>query len=1149
MSSATQPHENAQPFKILSLDDGDVGGLSSLLILENIMENIQNAEGLADTPKPCDRFDLIGGTGTGGIIAILLGRLAIRENCPLTECVEERKAGKSTTDTCQHEDQKLTDQQCVKTVVLATTKVNIDGLPMLFKTYQTTASWSECKAWEVGRATSAMVGLFRPIKLGRDEETFMNSSFGYSNPCKVLINEANKLSDHQEMLILSIGTGLGEVIEISHRKSLITRALKKVATSSKKVAAELEKEYSDKKERYYRFDTANSQGAILASNRLEPSGVAAHSQNYIKEKQHDIQSFAQVLINGFPLVSEKQEVAQKLQELQQPQPPQQPKKSDSDVFTDPVAVYHIPFHENLGFVGRQDVLSELDNRLFTHTGFQQVALVGLGGMGKTQVALKFAYTVKEKYTDCSVFWVTAATIDGFRNSCKELAAALGIDEFDCEDPRILVKNYLDANVCGKWLLVLDNVDDASLFDALAKEDRIGTFLPQSDEGRIMFTTRSKSVSWLAVKTDSLELKEMSSEELTTILMRSMEVHNDQSYIHDEHSINELLDELCHLPLAVAQAADYMAINQIPVAEYLELLRDSNEENVQLLNYSHIDDIRIDNSHGAVATTWLITFQQIQKSSPDAVNLLRFIANVEPKAIPQTMLPGFDKKKSLVDAIGILLEYGFIRRRKGPGMFDMHSLVHWITQVWCNGLRNKKEQRLDVLNHMTSIFPQDDWENRFLWRQYLPHALRVIEIEKASERSIPMLAFKVSQCLQQDGNILASVKLLEYVCKMEGEALAADHPSHLMSQEVLAGAYLEDGQTEKAVSMLEHVVMTKQEILAADHPSRLASQNALARAYLEDGQTEKAVSMLEHVVMTKQEALAADHPSLLMSQEVLAGAYIEDGQTEKAVSMLEHVVMTKQEILAADHPSRLASQNALARAYHAGGQIEKAVALLERVVEVDHKAPAAVHPDRLASQHQLAKEHYAYSQSQVTIELLRTLYDRYHGKPSRSDIVPKSRKLSDLEEQVIVEYIINLGSRGFPPRLRGVEEMANRLLADRDASPVGKRWASNFIKRQPDLKTCFNRRYDYERAKCEDPVLIRDWFRLVESTIANLLESEVQDLRQANEILSKRRRAKRTRLQDRGRMTLGEGGIIESSGFGKLGSSEGKAMWKMWYRWP
>ncbi|KKF92977.1 DDE superfamily endonuclease [Ceratocystis platani] len=61
-------------------------------------------------------------------------------------------------------------------------------------------------------------------------------------------------------------------------------------------------------------------------------------------------------------------------------------------------------------------------------------------------------------------------------------------------------------------------------------------------------------------------------------------------------------------------------------------------------------------------------------------------------------------------------------------------------------------------------------------------------------------------------------------------------------------------------------------------------------------------------------------------------------------------------------------------------------------------------------------------------------------------------------------------------------MANKLLADRDASSVGKRWASNFVKRQPDLKTRFNRRYDYQRAKCEDLTIIH-WFGLVEDTIA------------------------------------------------------------------
>jgi hypothetical protein len=115
--------------------------------------------------------------------------------------------------------------------------------------------------------------------------------------------------------------------------------------------------------------------------------------------------------------------------------------------------------------------------------------------------------------------------------------------------------------------------------------------------------------------------------------------------------------------------------------------------------------------------------------------------------------------------------------------------------------------------------------------------------------------------------------------------------------------------------------------------------------------------------------------------------------------------------------------------------------------------------------------------------LTTLWRQQQGILSQRDTIPKSRKLSDLEEQIIVQFILDLDSRGFPPRLRGVEEMANRLLADRDASPVGKRWASNFVKRHKELKTRFFRKYDYQRAKCEDPTIIRNWFRLVENTIA------------------------------------------------------------------
>lgn len=112
-----------------------------------------------------------------------------------------------------------------------------------------------------------------------------------------------------------------------------------------------------------------------------------------------------------------------------------------------------------------------------------------------------------------------------------------------------------------------------------------------------------------------------------------------------------------------------------------------------------------------------------------------------------------------------------------------------------------------------------------------------------------------------------------------------------------------------------------------------------------------------------------------------------------------------------------------------------------------------------------------------------LWRRQQGIQSRLDWTPKSRKLTDLEEEILIHFILDLDSRGFPPRLRGVKEMADQLLADRDAPPVGTRWAHNFVKRHPDLKTRFFRKYDYQRAKCEDPAIIRDWFRLVANTIA------------------------------------------------------------------
>ena len=108
----------------------------------------------------------------------------------------------------------------------------------------------------------------------------------------------------------------------------------------------------------------------------------------------------------------------------------------------------------------------------------------------------------------------------------------------------------------------------------------------------------------------------------------------------------------------------------------------------------------------------------------------------------------------------------------------------------------------------------------------------------------------------------------------------------------------------------------------------------------------------------------------------------------------------------------------------------------------------------------------------------TLFHRRAGRPARRDILANLRKLTDLEEKTIIQYIIKLYARVFHPRLSYVEDIANQLLRERDAPPVGVQWAHNFIKRQPELRTRFTRKYNYQRAKCEDLIIIREWFALV-----------------------------------------------------------------------
>jgi hypothetical protein len=184
-------------------------------------------------------------------------------------------------------------------VVLAITKDNIDAMPTLFKTYDTSTGFDGCTIWQVARATSAATTFFKSIKVGRDEIEFVDAGFGYNNPCEVLIEEAQRQFPRLgKVRVLSIGTGLGEVVSIDNTRLSILNALKKMATSSKKVAASMDSRYGDSGQ-YSRFNVDQGLQDIRLSDWEKASKISAHTRNYLSENQRAVWRF----VNGFSCMS------------------------------------------------------------------------------------------------------------------------------------------------------------------------------------------------------------------------------------------------------------------------------------------------------------------------------------------------------------------------------------------------------------------------------------------------------------------------------------------------------------------------------------------------------------------------------------------------------------------------------------------------------------------------------------------------------------------------------------------------------------------------------------------------------------------------------------------------------------------------------
>ncbi|ROV94770.1 hypothetical protein VMCG_08871 [Cytospora schulzeri] len=406
------------------------------------------------------------------------------------------------------------------------------------------------------------------------------------------------------------------------------------------------------------------------------------------------------------------------------------------------AKFLVPYNENKDFIERPKIIEQVKQQF----GYGQpptaglprsrVSLYGLGGIGKTQIALSYVYWLRETHPEISVFWVHASSAQRFHQAYTSIAQAYSIPGFDKPNVDILalVKGWLEQEDRGRWLMAIDNADDMQLFfqtlsggDNTAQEDHnLARYIPECRHGSVLVTTRNKQAgSRLAQGKSLIEVGEMDQSEanqLVRSLLQGVEISTEE--------ISDLSSRLQHLPLALAQAAAFIHMYTTPVSEYIQLL-DSNPADVLDEPFETVG--RDWETPHAVTETWMTSFKQIERQDALASDLLSFMSLLDRQAIPRGFVDHYCEREQPEDstealaihkALGTLKAFCFISEAKDQNL-DMHRLVQLVTRKWLirkNTVHHFAEAALKTVSY---VYPDGDYETWQVCSRYLPHAYAVL----------------------------------------------------------------------------------------------------------------------------------------------------------------------------------------------------------------------------------------------------------------------------------------------------------------------------------------------------------------------------------------------------------------------------------------
>jgi tetratricopeptide (TPR) repeat protein len=581
------------------------------------------------------------------------------------------------------------------------------------------------------------------------------------------------------------------------------------------------------------------------------------------------------------------------------------------------------------FTGRADELDRLDAILMqdkpaavTQASVGRAAVQGMGGVGKTSLAIEYAHRFRGLYA--GVCWCAAETRSGLLSALAGLAVALSAD---VEKAAKAALRRL-AEQRATWLLIYDNV---------TAPDYIADLLPSAG-ARVLITSRFSDWSELA---DEVALDVLPLEEGIALLQ-------NRTGRSDAGGAQKLAEALGRLPLALDHAAAYCKRTQMQFGDYAGKASTLIDAAPRGAVYPR-----------SIAATFNLAIAEVVAQCQAAEALMAYLAQCAPERIPMMLVEGaVQDERERMKALATLAEVSIVKHdpfEDGSPAVTVHRLVQRLARAraLAKGLAQSVSEC--VIERLAAIYPTTfrtapyafDLSAWSVCDQLTPH---VIALRQTYSEGAPSLALKLADLLNRVGAYFhgraaytQAMPLIRDAPATREKLLGPEHPLTAQSLHDLARvlSYLND--FSGARPLLERALAIREKVLGAEHPLTVQSLNDLARVLRYQNDFSGARPLLERALAIREKTLGADHPDTAMSLNNLARFLQARGDTLEARQLLERGLSICEKALGPRHPNTASSLNNLGLLLRAQGEQAKALPLFERALAIYESTLGPEHP--------------------------------------------------------------------------------------------------------------------------------------------------------------------------------------------------------------